>query len=564
LQPASAVRKSILPLASVLLLSAPLGAQERTFYLDRAQISGAPDDGFMVWRPYLWDKTRLYGMAALGYSHRPLRADTVADDEQTAERIDDPIEGQLITYLSLGAEIAGRVGLNISLPVAVYQFTGADPQFAGVGGGFDVSPVALHDLRLDARVKAYESDNKKLRLGIGGAAWTPTGHPESFTGDRAVTGWLYGSGEYDFGKVLIAGMIGPHFRPLRTISGTDADLALSDELRWAAGVYVPLRDGKIRVGAEVWGTTGLTQADGRDTFLAEKNTDVEWLAQARFALGERERTWVMAGGGTRLSAGYGAPDFRVLASVGHFLTLEDFTPKSPPPKVAIVSDIDDYDKDTDGDGYPDAIDKCPTIKEDGQEPDPTDGCPTGSDRDRDGIPDDADSCPDVPEDKDGVEDSDGCPERDADKDQLLDAEDRCPTEPGPRRPTRPDKHGCPLIDVKEKGDLVLLEGIQFDFGKATIKPVSFAILDDVVTLMKSRPTIRMGIYGHTDSVGKDEDNLRLSKARAASVVEYIAKKGIARRRLESEGFGESQPIAPDTPAGRAKNRRVDFKMLDME
>jgi outer membrane protein OmpA-like peptidoglycan-associated protein len=72
----------------------------------------------------------------------------------------------------------------------------------------------------------------------------------------------------------------------------------------------------------------------------------------------------------------------------------------------------------------------------------------------------------------------------------------------------------------------------------------------------------MGIYGHTDSVGKDDDNLRLSKARAAAVVDYIAKKGIARGRLESEGFGETKPVAPDTPAGRAKNRRVEFKILD--
>jgi outer membrane protein OmpA-like peptidoglycan-associated protein len=509
----------------------------------------------------MWEKTRFYGMAALGYSHRTLRADTVADDDQTANQIDDPIQGQFITYLSVGTEIASRVGLNISLPIAVYQFTGDDPQGQGVGGGFDVSKVALHDLRLDARVKLFENAAKKFRLGVGGATWVPTGHPESFTSDRTVTGWLYGSAEYDFGKVLLAGQIGPHFRPLRTISGTEADFGLNDELRWALGLYIPLKEGKIRLGAEVWGTTGVGDADGRDTFLAEKNTDLEWLAQARFALGQRQRTWVMAGAGTRLSAGYGAPDFRILASIGHWLTLDDFTPKSPPPKVAVVPDVDDYDKDTDGDGYPDSIDKCPTIKEDGKEPDPTDGCPTGSDRDGDGIPDDADSCPDVPEDKDGIEDTDGCPEKDADNDQIPDTEDKCPTEPGPRR-KEAEKNGCPgLTKVDEEGNVALLEPIQFDFGKATIKPVSFPILDEVVILMKSRPNIRMGIYGHTDSVGKDEDNLRLSKARAASVVDYIAKKGIAKSRMESEGFGESKPVAPDTPAGRAKNRRVEFKIL---
>lgn len=546
----------------MLLLSASASAQERTFYLDRAQISGAPDDGFTVWRPFMSQRTRLYGMAALGYSHHPLRDDTLADDEQTARRIEDPIEGQLITYLSLGTEIASRFGLNISLPVATYQFMGKDPQAEGVGGGFDVSPVALHDLRLDARVKAYESDSRKLRLGFGGAVWAPTGHPESFTSDRAGSGWLYGSGEYDFGKVLISGMIGPHFRPLRTINGSNSDFALSDELRWAAGAYVPVRDGALRLGVELWGTTGVSKADGKATFLAKKNTDLEWLAQARYSLGKRRRTWVMGGAGTRLSAGYGAPDFRVLASIGHWLTLEDLEPKSPPPKVAFRHDGDYYDKDTDGDGYPDSIDQCPTIKEDGKEPDPSDGCPTGSDRDRDGIPDTADSCPDEAEDFDGIEDENGCPEDDADNDQIPDKEDRCPTEPGPRRPTLPEKNGCLLrTDLHDDGTVTLLEPIQFDTGRATIKPASFSILDEVVVLLRSRPHVRMGIQGHTDSVGDDDDNLRLSKARAASVVDYIAQKGIARKRLESEGYGETQPIAPDTRAGRAKNRRVEFKLL---
>lgn len=550
----------------VLLSSAHASAQEKTFYLDRAQISGAPDDGFMVWRPYMWEKTRFYGMAALGYSHRPLRAETVAANQQTADRIEDPIGGQFITYLSIGTEIASRVGFNISLPVAAYQFRGDDPQSQQVGGGLDVSPVALHDLRLDARVKAHESSNRKFRLGLGGAAWVPTGHPESFTSDRQVTGWLYGSAEYDFGKFLLAGMLGPHFRPDRGVSGNFANFGLASEMRWAVGGYVPLRDGKIRLGLEAWGTTGLgevkTSTDSYDSFFAEKNTDIEWLAQARFALGQRERTWLMAGGGTRLAAGYGAPDFRILVSIGHWLTLDDFEPKSPPPKVKVVPDVEDYDKDTDGDGYPDSIDKCPTIKEDGKEPDPTDGCPQGSDRDGDGIPDDADSCPDVPEDKDGIEDTDGCPETDADNDKIPDTEDKCPTEPGPRR-KEAEKNGCPgKTKVDEEGNVALLEPIQFDTGKATIKPVSFEILDEVVILMQSRPNIRMGIYGHTDSVGSDDDNLRLSKARAASVVDYIAKKGIARNRLESEGFGETKPIAPDTPAGRAKNRRVEFKILD--
>ena len=177
---------------------------------------------------------------------------------------------------------------------------------------------------------------------------------------------------------------------------------------------------------------------------------------------------------------------------------------------------------------------------------------SGSDRDKDGIPDDADACPDVPEDKDGVADHDGCPEDDADKDKIPDAEDKCPTEPGPRS-SDAEKNGCPLIK-EDDGQVTLLEPIEFEFGKAAIKPVSFPILDEVVKLMQSRQKMRIGVYGHTDNVGSDANNLRLSKDRAASVMAYLAGKGINKGRLESEGFGETKPVDDATTPTSAAPR----------
>jgi outer membrane protein OmpA-like peptidoglycan-associated protein len=550
--------------AAIALLAAhPLQAQSRTFYLDRAQLSGAPDDGFMVWRPHLWDETRFYGMAALGYSHNPLRATTVTDNPRTADRIDNPVQGQLTTYLLAGTEIAGRASLNVQLPIVLYQFTGDDPQAAGIGaGGIADTHTAIQDLRLDARIKLFESESKKLRLGFGGAVWVPTGNPVAFTSDYVASGMLYGSGEYDFGKFLISGMLGPHFKPASSIGGANGSLFIDDELRWAVGAYLPLRQGKIRLGAELWGTTGLVEAGGERTLFAGRNTDLEWLAQVRYLVDQAQTVWAMAGFGTRLTAGYGAPDFRILVSIGKWFTISDTEPPTRAHAYSGTPGPRDYDKDTDGDGYPDAIDKCPTIKEDGAEPDPTDGCPAGSDRDGDGIPDIDDQCPDVPEDKDGVEDADGCPETDADNDKIPDVEDKCPTEPGPRSAIA-EKNGCPsLTRVTEEGEVALLEPIQFEFGKAAIKPVSFPILDEVVTLMKARGGMRLGVYGHTDSVGADATNLRLSKDRAASVMRYIINKGIKQARLESEGYGESKPLETnDTAEGRAQNRRVEFKIL---
>ncbi len=550
--------------AATLCAAAPARAQSTNFYLDRAQISGAPDDGFMVWRPTMFDKTRFYGSWALGYSQRPLRADTVTDG-RLADRIESPVQEQLITYLMVGTQIANRLGFNVSVPISLYQGFGADATAQNVGNGSNQAAQSLHDTRLDLRVRAYTSDNRKLSLGFGGALFVPTGQGTAFTGDGQTTGYLYGSMDYNFGGFLIAGTLGPHFRPARSIDGSAATLAVGNELRYNFGAYLPLRSNAIRLGAELWGTAGLGTASGKNTTFSSKNTDIEWLGQVRVALGKTQHTYINAGAGTRLYTGYGGPDFRVLASIGTFFTIADKAPKTRARGFYNGPDVSEHPLDTDGDGYPDDIDQCPTVKEDGKPPDPTDGCPAPSDRDGDGIPDNIDKCPDVPEDKDGIQDNDGCPEDDADNDGVPDTKDHCPTEPGPASKIA-EKNGCPqLTHVNEEGEVELLEPIQFEFAKSRIKAVSYPILDEVVTLMKSRPDIRIGVYGHTDNKGAHDLNMKLSGARAKAVMDYLVSHGIAASRLESQGFGPDKPIASnDTPQGRAKNRRVEFKILGGE
>ncbi|MBN2485584.1 MAG: OmpA family protein [Bacteroidales bacterium] len=118
------------------------------------------------------------------------------------------------------------------------------------------------------------------------------------------------------------------------------------------------------------------------------------------------------------------------------------------------------------------------------------------------------------------------------------------------------------LEKVEVGAKVVLQNIYFETGKATLKEESFYSLDKVVKLLVNNETLRIEIDGHTDNVGSDKANLKLSEERAKSVVNYLISQGISYERLSYKGYGESMPIAPNTTdEGKARNRRVEFKIL---
>ncbi|MBA2329529.1 MAG: OmpA family protein [Flavisolibacter sp.] len=109
---------------------------------------------------------------------------------------------------------------------------------------------------------------------------------------------------------------------------------------------------------------------------------------------------------------------------------------------------------------------------------------------------------------------------------------------------------------------VVLKNIFFDVNKFDLKSESQAELDKIVQLLQENNTIKIQIEGHTDDVGKDQDNLKLSENRAKAVVAYLAQNGISPSRLTAKGFGESKPIADNsTELGKAKNRRTELKVI---
>lgn len=120
------------------------------------------------------------------------------------------------------------------------------------------------------------------------------------------------------------------------------------------------------------------------------------------------------------------------------------------------------------------------------------------------------------------------------------------------------------VEVKAEEKIVITQKIHFEFDRDRIRPISFPILNDVADLLARNPQINhLRIEGHTDWIGSDAYNQNLSQRRAGSVRKYLIDRGIAPNRLVAVGFGETRPIADNnTVLGRAKNRRVEFTVLD--
>ena len=210
--------------------------------------------------------------------------------------------------------------------------------------------------------------------------------------------------------------------------------------------------------------------------------------------------------------------------------------------------------DSDGDDIVDFYDVCPY-----EFGDCDDGCPTKEkDSDGDGIPDSRDRCP-----KEWSDNPGGCPVPDDDGDGIMNVDDACPNEAEVYNKFQ-DKDGCPderPAEIEEFNGVI--KGINFASGKATIRSDSYTVLKKAIRVMNKYPDLRIEISGHTDSVGSRDSNLDLSQRRADAVKKYLVDSGIDGSRIETKGLGPDQPIADnETKAGRAENRRIEFKLID--
>ena len=247
------------------------------------------------------------------------------------------------------------------------------------------------------------------------------------------------------------------------------------------------------------------------------------------------------------------------------LDRDDRCPTDPEDKDGFKDDDGCPDRDNDADGVPDATDKCPTLAEDRDGFEDNDGCPD-LDNDQDGFQDEVDKCPNDKEDRDQFEDEDGCPDLDNDKDGIKDTDDRCPMQPETINGVT-DEDGCPdkkytLIKVT-KERIEISQKVRFKTGRSKVLKASFEMLDQVADAIVTNKIRKVLVEGHTDDVGAASTNMRLSQKRADAVRDYLVGKGVSADALDAIGFGEIRPLEKArTRAARAKNRRVEFKIIE--
>ncbi|MBS2017518.1 MAG: OmpA family protein [Deltaproteobacteria bacterium] len=159
---------------------------------------------------------------------------------------------------------------------------------------------------------------------------------------------------------------------------------------------------------------------------------------------------------------------------------------------------------------------------------------------------------------------DADPTRDSDNDGIPDANDKCPDEPETYNGFQ-DDDGCPdtLRVIVESQSIIILQYVHFQKNGLTVSNESALVLDELARIMKEYPRIDLvAIDGHTDGLGREADNVAISMARARAVLAELVKRGVDSRRLVPRGQGSQRPIESNaTEEGRAKNRRVEFRIL---
>ncbi|HEX3344754.1 MAG TPA: porin, partial [Polyangiaceae bacterium] len=359
---------------AVVLEAAPANAQATAtgFALDQFSPSERGSEWFAL------DSLDLRGdpAAAVGLvGELGLRPLVIYNPDGSTQSI--PVHQQLVLHPGASVTLFDRLRLGLDVPVAVYQ--------GGTSGTIDgvsypaVTSGGVGDLRIGADVRLFGVYGDPFTVAAGAQVFIPSGNSSEYLGDNSFHAVLP--------RVLVAGQVGWfayaaqlgfHYRGLDT---TIAGASVGSNVLFGASGGVRALDGKLLVGPELYGSTGVTS-----TVFSTKTTPVELLLGGHYLIGSSVR--VGAGIAPGLTRAYGEPSVRYLASV------EWVSSHAPPP-------------DRDHDGIVDDEDACPDVPGVRTDDPKTNGCPP--DRDRDGVLDADDACPDVPGVKTDDPKTNGCP-----------------------------------------------------------------------------------------------------------------------------------------------------------
>ncbi|HKO50497.1 MAG TPA: OmpA family protein [Polyangiaceae bacterium] len=531
--------------SALLLLAITNSAHADGLALNRFDPAPAGDRMFGVPSPYAAGHLTPHLMLLADYAHNPLKLRSVPSDTDQGAIV----KHQLFLHLNAGIALWHRLNLDISVPLAVFQ-NGDNPS---AGGERFSSPSSAQfgDLRFGARVRLLGEYHDPFQLAVGGYVWVPTGASDSFVSSGQVRGLpqlLLGGRIAE--RVVWSAAAGPQIQGASTFGNVDQGTMF----KWGAGLgFLLLDNRRLQIGPEAYGAVTL-----RDVQKHTTNAEILFDVRYRF-LDDFE---LAAGAGPGLTSGIGTPDLRALFSLAYTPEQKQapaiVTPEAPPPPPP----------DRDQDGILDVNDACPDVKGNADEDPKKNGCPPPEpvDTDSDGIFDPEDACVTVK----GVPDEDpkknGCPPpKDSDGDGIFDPQDACPAEKGPRDDD-PTKNGCPKSVRVVDNEIVILEQVQFDTGKATIKKASSDLLEEVAQVLKQHPEMtKVEVQGHTDNRGSAGLNKTLSQARADAVRKALVQRGVAAERLVTKGYGPDKPIDENgTDEGRQRNRRVQFVILDKQ
>jgi len=488
-----------------------------------------------------------------------------------------PLSDRLLVEPSAAIGLLGWGHLGVSVPIYAWQ--------AGDGAPApDVNGSGLGDIRITPRTKVRIAE---LIPGLAFAfipeVTLPTGDGSRLMGSPSVGFVPRAAAELGLpGGAHVAFNLGWRWRSVDRL----LDLDVGQEVLVGAAGELPLRFRGVSALASVLGAFGVE---------GDPAASSKWRTGPMEALGGLR--WrhplgvtVTLGMGAGLTAGYGAPDQRILLSA---VWMPDDVPAwvaDTEEKTVLVASAamavgttDEPSPDTPGAALTEppatepsagpAADVPPPARRRKLDPAAFDAAAAAdTDPDNDGLAGPADKCPRKAEDADGFEDGDGCPDSDNDKDGVPDAADSCPLEAEVINGVE-DDDGCPdegkAAVAVVKGKVVISESVFFATGSDRVKKRSHAILSQVARLLRARWDVRLvRVEGHTDNVGDPEANVDLSERRARQVRKFLVSKGVASHRLAARGFGPSKPVAKNkTRKGRAANRRVDFaivKQVDAE